>query len=299
MSQSSDAPPAPPLQLCDGVHTLRFQNWREFKTDLRQKVEAVQTDFWPDSAKQKRRYLYRGQADAAWSLLSSFDRVMDERNIVGHDIEKHYLNMLREFVTNGLELDLLDEVLSNQLQSFSSSASIEAYFNQHPGLRVKIESFAQHYEVKTRLLDWSTSPYIAAFFSYCEPEKCKTDHVAVWCLDERGAIELLGNKLFQIVGAPGHYNKRKIWQRGCFTANWSNQARFEKIFMRSNGQAHGIKFPVLFRCELPVAAWQEALIDLEMMRINFLSVYPDFVGLAKHSMHHLRVALDAQTIAAT
>ncbi len=48
------------------------------------------------------------------------------------------------------------------------------------------------------------------------------------------------------------------------------------------------RHPVLFNCRLPMSECQKIVWDLDFMRINFLTVYPDVEGAVRYAKHRLQ-----------
>jgi hypothetical protein len=101
---------------------------------------------WPEykahvAALKGRRYLFRGQ-DGPWRLRTSFHRTgrADLNRYLNEDI-KGLLNHLSARTKHFFRLDVPDE--------------LGAFFN-----------LVQHHGYPTPLLDWTYSPYVAAFFAY-------------------------------------------------------------------------------------------------------------------------------------
>lgn len=115
--------------------------------DLSREVRALDTE---------RRWLFRGQADARWSLSPSVHR--------GYSAQQ-------------------ERYLTNEFRVRARSRYVECPLsNDYPGWL----ALMQHYGLPTRLLDWTYSPLIAAFFSVhpeYAPVENETGHDAcVWVL---------------------------------------------------------------------------------------------------------------------
>jgi hypothetical protein len=118
--------------LKDGVRIVTLSSWQEFH----QKVHSL---------KSKRGYVWRGQKkdeDNGWFLQSSFDRKVQTKD--QHDRAKKLK----------LHLDNFKEAMN------------KSYPNVLPQDDVDIWALGQHYGLKTPLLDWTLSPYIAAYFAF-------------------------------------------------------------------------------------------------------------------------------------
>lgn len=99
---------------------------------------------------QPPEYVFRGQANAAWSLVPFLHRIItttDRARAV--EIEK---GLDKEFRAEGV-LRIDDPVIAAVLKG--------------PGLLERL-AFMRHYSVPTRLLDWTSSPYVAAYFAVAE-----------------------------------------------------------------------------------------------------------------------------------
>src|SRR5262249_33874110 len=116
-------------------HTHKFQKWDQFKRELWQKLPGGH-DF--DIYK---RFIFRGQADARWKLTSTLDRT--------------YLDK-RPAKKDAIATELIKEFYE-ECARFSDWR----YKVDDP----RVLAMAQHHGMPTRLLDWSYSPYVAAYFA--------------------------------------------------------------------------------------------------------------------------------------
>jgi hypothetical protein len=118
-------------------YTIVIGSWQEF-TDL---IDILKTH------ENSLVWYLRGQSDAAWSLRPSLLRTlgpeMNDRDIAC-DIEQLALKLFQSQAHLYLKPDIIDR----------NSWSLIAWW-----------SLMQHYSCPTRMLDWTRSPYVAAYFA--------------------------------------------------------------------------------------------------------------------------------------
>jgi hypothetical protein len=167
----------------------------------------------------------------------------------------------------------------------------------------------RHHGAPSRLLDWTRSPYVAAFFAVSEP----TDHATeIWVLSEiilnQLAAQRLGvdtwslrdwlssRKAFlhtfileereneHVVAAlePFEADIRMIIQQGLFLAS-NRLTPSEATFARALAETvHGSGGKlVLFRIEIPASLRHDILTELESMNITEATLYPGIDGFAR------------------
>jgi FRG domain len=212
--------------------------------------------------------VYRGQADANWGLTSSFDRecaaVVKDRPVYFKKLLSFFAYQLRQY---GEDLDGMSD---------DDRAAI-----------------AQHYGMPTRLIDWSGSPYIAAFMAFSSAlweGRCGMGkRVAIWALDLPRFSELNGkiDPQFKLVKSRRLENDRVWRQSGLFVEAAGSGVALEAYLAERAGDDSDIG---LIQWTIPTNQTAKALNDLILMGVTPATVYPDRDGASKYV--RLRMALD-------
>jgi len=244
------------------IQVLEYPTWGEFKRDLF--VELFSRGmFRPD------HYLFRGMANANWSLASSFDRRFAS---LAHD----------------KRLLLWEELIGHWRRSCEQSGVPDSVVRDDQ----KLWALGQHYGLPSRLLDWSTSPYVAAFFAFHDwilrlPEEFS--HVVIWALHLRNPV-WSAEKGVEIVTPPALENVRLRNQSGKFTLSRTPFASLEEYVEQSASDL------ALTKIVLPAGEALLALPDLDSMGINNYHLFPDFTGLADMTTMRMLLRLVAEEL---
>ena len=246
------------------IRYLSYSSWRELKRDLF-------SELFEDGVFRPDRYLFRGMGNADWKLEPAFDRRF---SYLGPD----------------QRLRVWDELIEQWRRGCAEHGHArDPAGHELAGRPVALWALGQHHGLPTRLLDWSTSPYIAAFFAF---SKCveqlpqRFSHVALWILHLDNPVWSQEQGV-EIVSAPALENVRLRNQSGKFTLSHTRFASLEE-YVTDTGS--GV---ALTKVVLPAGEAVPALPDLDSMGINSYHVYPDLGGLAE--MATMRLLLSELT----
>jgi hypothetical protein len=226
--------------------------------------------------------LFRGHARSEWKLASPWDRW--SRNIGNEG------SWLKRILHNFKELSVgLPSIRSHDLSDADWWA------------------VGRHYGLVTPLLDWTRSPYVAAFFAftgfiedvspgtlagYFDPKKLlqaglESRLVAVWGLlvdsDPEGSDKLVVSQglanAIELLNPRIDIGHRQRAQRGLFTRlTHDNYYAIEEYLSTLD-----LPGPPLRKYLIPGSEAAKAITELRMMNITFATLFPDLEGAARQA----------------
>lgn len=245
-------------------------------------------------------YIYRGQADANWSLIPLLLRSpLHSGSINWEKALLHEYAQLKQFATfcdsAGIELPAgvtLPENNSNNPLSFFGMVAPHAEASLWPNEKLlPLMAMAQHHGVATRLLDWTRNPYTAAYFaassalSRHSEDGFKDSFLAVWVLNRTA---FLPYKIAEIHEEAAHWSPHISAQSGLFSVSRTTGGRSKTTFFQPLDEAvntihikHKLIGSIMTRYTLPVTEAPQLLDLCEKVNINAATIYRSADGAGK------------------
>ncbi len=215
------------------------------------------------SVKGGAQYYFRGQRKIDWKLQTSFHRYSEKTGITILDYLDRIMPEVHYHVSS-MQNENID--ISNEVEFGAMLAKL------------------QHHGFPTPLLDWTLSPYIAAYFAYkdIDPHNLDTEYVTIYMfdiklwltsfqqpLDLRNPVDFVSN-----LRPYAKNNNRMIRQMAITTA--TNVTDMGAYLMRRGAETGKV---FLYQAMLPVSERQLVMNELNLMGINSMTMFPEFDGL--------------------
>jgi hypothetical protein len=237
-------------------------------------VEIPKITSWSDlrslfESGKLRSWAFRGQPDAAWGLKSSLTRYFEKSGIDDRDTRRKQEERI--------------------LRIFRRKAHL--HLGKVPDERDAFEWLAlmQHHGAPTRLLDFTWSPYVAAFYALAPPPQAAEaaifaiytpglshERYGPWKFGNYRTYFLPNKHNIVVYGEPHHMNRRLIAHSGTFVIPGRIDMDVGELI---RSQIHP---QALVKITFPVAELRrEAIAALYSMNITYATLFPDLDGLAR------------------
>jgi hypothetical protein len=250
-----------------GVETVNLESWNEFYS------------FIADEFSSAPAYVFRGQANADWKVESSLDRW--ERL---HSRHASHDSSGRPPVSREVHLRAFR-------QAIRAIAPVQLTNDDD----AQTWSLAQHHGLRTPLLDWSLSPFVALYFAFehdvihHDEDYLRPTHRAVFALSTSAIAQGQDNVddergIFPRVYSPsGPVSQRLLAQSSLFLM-MPEQTDLESVIAEHLDELSAAedRQAVLKKIRMPNEGRRDCLKMLNKMNINRLTLFPDLDGAARY-----------------
>lgn len=250
------------------MKNINISSWDDFQRTI-DKILKKYGNHEIGGFKEKNRILFRGQPDSKWELKSTLERVSSSPWTVDKyaDLARFCSPHIESFTDKNWNL--------KPIKKPSKKSGTTPYPFDVPIPHYEYWIYLRHHGFPSPLMDWTISPYIAAFFAFAEKNNAKKSSIYMY-------IESLSGNKTGWVGEPqisvrGPYvrtHKRHFLQQSWYTVCSIDQkntfffASHEDVFKRgAPGQ------DVLFKISIPRSERLTALSYLDNVNINHFSLF--------------------------
>ncbi len=232
-------------------------------------------------------YLFRGQSSASWPLSTSLARCLPTDCTVERALR--------------IETALMRDFRSQA--HLHVPASVLQMTNQP----VDWWSLMQHHGAPTRLLDWTESPYVAAYFA-CSSDW--NDDGAIWLVHGRDALGSPDSQAFKdlycqllprlqqpdaphqlLIHLPAVKSERMLAQQGAFTLGANVLCDHEAAISDACSVAHHESGEEVYRkIVIPADLKRDVLRHLKRLNVTASSLFPGIDGLGRSLAELARLA---------
>lgn len=245
-------------------NTVELKSWDHFKKT----VEALYEDTSIGTIEYKSQPLFRGHSDSHWGLMTTLERSQTEPF------------SFIEYFQLVLSVQAEIETFTGQNWAIPEFNDLRGYSENYDNLWKPFPAYEyfvylRHHGFPSPLLDWSASPYIAAFFAYSNETDAKD--VAIYCFQERldfGKFSSSDKPHIKSLGPRVKSHKRHFLQQSHYTicANFKDAGWFygphEDVFNLGM-----INQDRLTKYILPASERRKILADLNLYNISAFSLF--------------------------
>jgi len=222
------------------MQTYTLSSWKYFH------------DFIVEEFLDYRDYVFRGQANENWFLEPSLNRYLNNKSPEDYkEIKSKHLERFK-FSLRG-RTNILKNILSNEDELWA---------------------LGQHHGLMTPMLDFSFSPYVAAYFAFYDNTPNDSDYRVIFSVHQSTIDKKFDSKL-KIYKPYSDHNQRLLNQSGLFV-KFDTNTHLENLFKDN--------FPdkndniTLLKIRIPNKDRELCLRTLNRMNINHNTLFPDIEG---------------------
>ena len=250
------------------MNLIETSSWEDFQ----EKLHDVQHE--EDAKEHSSQFLFRGTGDSAWVLETTLERA-------GRDGERisDYYNLIIALKSQVETYSMHRWEIAESPEIEKAADKIEAW-SSHKFPTPEIYSYMvylRHHGFPSPLLDWSRSPYVAAFFAFRSVVRPRDDKVSIFAFSEMPEWSHVYGSFSPWIRRIGHHvraHRRHFLQQSDYTMceifehGPGRFANHESVFSRNNK-----KQDVLWKFNIPWGERTKVLTQLDAYNLNAYSLF--------------------------
>lgn len=256
---------------------IYLQNWEEFEQEVK-KLDESRLNKKEKTRQHISKYLFRGQSDSNWKLETTLERYIPEQVL------------LREYYKSIYAAKCQIETFTNEKWNIPEPPEFNDFINKQNFLHFYTEYgydyliYLRHHGFPSPLLDWTRSPYVAAFFAFNNVKD--VEHVSIYAYQEySGGFKTHSGSAPHIeeLGPYIKSHERHFLQQSqytiCAVKDKKNAKEYcyyphEEYFENNNSQQD-----LLWKFNIPFSEKIKVLKHLDTYNLNAFSLFGNEEGL--------------------
>lgn len=259
---------------------INCMHWGDFEAKLTELVHTRAQNAARSPDRHFSGFLFRGQRNSSWGL----DTTLERSGFENMSLHSYYRSLWRvqpalQTLMPG-QFEQLGELQHSQWLTTNDTLmhTVEPYGYPFMG-------FLRHHGFPSPLLDWTKSPYVAAFFAFADAESA-ADRVAIYVYQERAGDGKSGSSSRPYIQSLGPYavvHRRHVMQQSQYTICLQHSQQdwyyvsHETAF---NMPAHGTQ-DLLWKFTIPTSEKTAVLLKLDEHNLNAYSLFASDEALVR------------------
>jgi hypothetical protein len=250
------------------MQVLEVECWEEFENKVAN-LSLERDKLKKDTSLYVSEFLYRGQSDCKWKLETTLDRFVQK--------DVRLIDYFRTILASKPKI----ETFTEKVWEIPPFEQYEKWANNFTGvimgkfLAYEYMAYLRHNGFPSPLLDWSSSPYIAAYFAF--NNVIDTDYVSIYVFQEmrgKGKLYDSSEPYINVLGPYVKTHQRHFLQQCHYTICTKIEndqvyyARHENALSINNSEQD-----ILWKVNVPYSERIKVLKKLDEVNINAFSLF--------------------------
>lgn len=254
------------------IKEVRCNTWDEFEGHIKKDYKLLEIAKKSDLELYPSDILYRGHRSASWKLETTLQRFTNATSCIEKEFTEanyhHVMRILEQYICS---------LTSNR---FMVGEHVDRPTRLGPPTSYELMIYLRHHGFPSPLMDWSKSPYVAAYFAF-EAAQNGQD-VAIFAFQEYGTTGKLSTPnepTIEVYGPTVTTHARHYLQQCQYTVCYKCH-QSDKIYCSHEEATFQTDQDILTKYTMPSSERKYVLKRLDLMNVNAFSLFANEEGLA-------------------